>query len=381
VRVVHLERSTTRFVTACAEREPLVIDTRAELERVVDGGTESLCAGPPAYGERLDAPPADPDLDEATARVAAIARTGSARVAFSSYTSLRTIRSEEHSALRAQQVWALIAEFSVPGGRPMQVGWSGRGSALGPLTQFQQHMEWLRRALVASRPFGSCTVEAVLSPQAAAVLLHEAVGHLVEAAGPRTLVGVRVASDLVSIADDPLAAEGPGSYTADDEGVEALGPLAVVREGIIAAELHSLESARAAGELPTGNGRAASAWHAVIPRVANLVCHAGTSSADALLDAAGHGIYVHQLRNGISNGSRVQAEIVVAERIAHGRLTGELLSGAHIDESAGVATRIAGVGDEKLWNPNSMCGKGGQLLFNVGTAAPALHVARLRIAA
>lgn len=384
MRAAFVERTRTRFVTVRAGAEAVVVDARAHLGRVLEGdGVAVRFSGPPpAWTKlRLDEPPSAEHLDLATAHVTAIARRQRARVTFSSHASVRATVREGACAppLRLLDVWAMTAAFEANGGI-LHLGWSGRSSALPHLAPIASTIDRLRASLARATPLDAATVPAVLSPQAAAVLLHEAVGHVVEAAATRSCVDARIASELVSISDDPTCENGPGTYAYDDDNVAALGPLTVVRDGVVRAELHSLASAREAGELPTANGRAASVWDPPIPRVANLLCHPGTSSLETLLDDAGDGIYVHHLANGVNNGCCVQADVVLAERIVRGRLSGRMLTGARIDETADVAFRISGVGRDAAWNANAMCGKAGQLLFNVGSCAPALRLTSLRFA-
>jgi TldD protein len=95
----------------------------------------------------------------------------------------------------------------------------------------------------------------------------------------------------------------------------------------------------------------------------------------------GSGLLVHHLSHGYSRGIDIEARIVLAERVARGRRTGRFISGGRIAERVDVLTRCVARGAESEPNPNALCGKHGQILYDVGTVAPAMQLTGLRIAA
>ncbi|MCC3768236.1 metallopeptidase TldD-related protein, partial [Streptomyces sp. UNOC14_S4] len=132
-------------------------------------------------------------------------------------------------SLQERRVWSLTGDVTLPGGRRVPVGRSGRGPALAHVADaaWAERTEWLCRAVGEAGPVEAGDHAAVLSPQAAGVLLHEAAGHFAEAApyGSPTLdhrLGCRIADERISLDDDPLADGGPSRYEADDDGVRAL---------------------------------------------------------------------------------------------------------------------------------------------------------------
>jgi TldD protein len=48
-----------------------------------------------------------------------------------------------------------------------------------------------------------------------------------------------------------------------------------------------------------------------------------------------------------------------------------------VDERLDLLTRLVELGDRAERSPNAMCGKDGQLLFDVGTVAPAMRLQEL----
>ena len=97
-----------------------------------------------------------------------------------------------------------------------------------------------------------------------------------------------------------------------------------------------------------------------------------------MLDRMGDGLYVHSLAYGYGFGFRLAAQVRLAEEVRLGRRTGHYFSGGVIDEDRRVLTRAVELGDAAAYNRNSMCGKEGQLLYDVGTCAPAIRLTALR---
>ncbi|MCC3768929.1 metallopeptidase TldD-related protein, partial [Streptomyces sp. UNOC14_S4] len=155
--------------------------------------------------------------------------------------------------------------------------------------------------------------------------------------------------------------------------------LRFVHEGRLVRQLHGVASAAAARAMPTASSRAASVLQAPLPRMSNLVCSPGDTTLDELVDATGRGLLIHRLADGIGSGGTVEARLVLGERIERGRLTGRYVTG-RVTERTDVLTRVTGVGGETEFGDNALCGKAGQLLFDVGTRAPALRLSRLRCA-
>lgn len=384
------ERGLRRVISvgggACAVHE-------AELERGrTRGRTEtSVYSGPPPaeWSARLELPPRSTSGSAARELLASLVAPwrGRARLHYSSWSGRRvTVNDVAEGPVREVDVWAVTGWISGPGPGPrLPIGWSGRGDGLA----------WLRAhaadalraqgdAIGRAAPIEPGTPPAVLAPAAAAVLLHEAVGHSAEAplspGSPHFgRLGHRIASELVSIVDDPLCDGGPARYEYDDDNVRVLGPTTLMRDGVVTGHLHSGDSARTCETLPTGNARAASAWDPPIPRMSNLICAPGQASEDQLLCDVGAGLYIHRLSDGISGTGKIEARIVLAECIRDGARTGRLFSGGRIEEDVAVLCRVVGVADNAAFSPNAMCGRAGQLLFDVGTSAPSLQFSALRI--
>jgi predicted Zn-dependent protease len=393
-----LERSRLLYVTVDSARpaESTVRTCSFEGGRVSggapEGASEFMFSGPPAGPvPRLpepEPPTAPLDTDAARSAVERLVAgwTGRARVQFLLRSSVRVTQGEGLPATPAvSQVWALLGAVVTPEGRIVPVGQSGRGSGIAELELeavaggFARMLDRIDR----SEPLPGGTTPAVLAPPAAAVLLHEAIGHFAEAApGGRVRLdhrlGFRIATEGFRLRDDPLAEGGTAHYTIDDDGVPVRGATEVVRDGRMLCLLHCAASARAMGVEPTANARAASVWNPPIPRMSNLLCDPGEATENEMLDRMGDGLYLHSLAYGYGFGFRLEAHVRLAEEVRGGRRTGRYFSGGILDEDRVVLTRAAELGNTVEYNRNSMCGKEGQLLYDVGTLAPALRLTALR---
>ncbi|MDD8030058.1 MAG: TldD/PmbA family protein [Acidobacteriota bacterium] len=144
----------------------------------------------------------------------------------------------------------------------------------------------------------------VLGPGVTGVLLHEAIGHGMEADFNRkkistycTMIGQKVAEPFVTIVDDGTVPNLLGSINVDDEGTPGQRTI-LVDKGILTSYLHDRISAKAYGIKPTGNGRRQSYQHYPIPRMRNTYLEAGPATPEDVVKAAGKGIYVQDVSNG-----------------------------------------------------------------------------------
>ncbi|MGA7990699.1 MAG: TldD/PmbA family protein [Thermoanaerobaculia bacterium] len=167
-------------------------------------------------------------------------------------------------------------------------------------------------------------VDVVLSPEAASVFWHEAVGHPLEAeGGERTSVLTRVPRASVAppgyfVTCDPTRRELPGSYLADDEGTPARS-VALLEEGRVAGVL---TDRRTAGADSNGHGRCGDFRRAPRPRLSALLVSAGRATRGELLDACGNGLYVREISAGHTDveSGRFTLFVESADLVRRGRL-------------------------------------------------------------
>ena len=93
----------------------------------------------------------------------------------------------------------------------------------------------------------------------------------------------KIASDNVTVVDDPTMQERFGSYRFDDEGVKSK-KTNVIEKGMLKNLLHTRETASRMDVPFTGNGRAQSYGHRPIVRMSNTYFKQGDTSKGEILE-------------------------------------------------------------------------------------------------
>jgi TldD protein len=230
-------------------------------------------------------------------------------------------------------------------------------------------------------------MEVVLGPGDSGILLHEAVGHGLEADFNRKgtsnytgQVGERVASELCTVVDDPTFIQGRGSINVDDEGVEPRRNV-LIEEGVLRGYMQDRLSARHFGLDPTGNGRRESFACAPMPRMTNTVLLAGPHDPDEVVRSVHRGIFAKSFGGGqvdISNGDFVFS-LTESYLIEDGHLTAPL-KGVNLigngPETLRQVTMLAN--DVQISDGIWTCGKDGQSV-PVGVGCPTIKIARITV--
>jgi TldD protein len=213
-------------------------------------------------------------------------------------------------------------------------------------------------------------IPVVLGPGVTGVLLHEAIGHGMEADFNRknvstyaAMIGKKVAEPFVTIVDDGTLPHMMGSINVDDEGIPGQKTI-LVDNGILRSYMHDRISARHYGLEPTGNGRRQSYQHYPVPRMRNTYMEPGPASREEIIRTAGDGIYVEN----VSNGEVRIGEGDFAFYVSSGRLIENGQLGAPIKDvnimgnGPRMLQNIILVGDDFEMNKGGTgsCGKSGQ---------------------
>ena len=117
------------------------------------------------------------------------------------------------------------------------------------------------------------------------------------------LEGQKIASDLVTLTDDPFYAESPMPMAFDAEGTPTFTKN-VIEGGQLKTLLYNLKSAAAAGKETTGNASKAGYNAKVDIRPFTLLLNPGQLSEEELLAKAGNGVYIDTL-GGLHAGANV----------------------------------------------------------------------------
>jgi len=209
----------------------------------------------------------------------------------------------------------------------------------------------------------SGTFNVVVHPTLCATLLHEAIGHPLEAdlamsgGGFGNQMGKLVSSRLITIYDDGRVKDGLGYFPYDDEGVECKHTV-LIGKGMLKSFMHDRTSAALADVHPTGN---AHAWdYSVEPliRQTNIGIEAGDYSLEEMVEEVKEGLFLEGTFGGQADSSAdFTFGFQSARWIRDGRL-GEELRGANVAGNAiEVFKTIDTVGKEIVLRPGA-CGKG-----------------------
>ncbi len=250
----------------------------------------------------------------------------------------------------------------------------------------EQAVDRAIRALSAgSPPAGEMPV--VLAAGSSGVLLHEAIGHGMEADFNRkntsiysTKLGKPVAPKDVTIVDDATLGAARGALNVDDEGSET-ERTTLVREGVLESYLHDRISARHYGVKSTGSGRRESFRHHVMPRMRATYMLPGSTPAAEIVKGVKHGLYAEVFGNGaVQIGAGDFSFFVRHGRlIEDGKLTKAVKDVNLIGNGPDVLAAIEAVGDDLVVDEGGWtCGKDGQSV-PVSQGMPTVLVRKLSV--
>jgi TldD protein len=225
----------------------------------------------------------------------------------------------------------------------------------------------------------------VLSSEAGGTMIHEAIGHGLEAdlAGEGLSVysgkiGQEVASRAVTVIDDGTIEGLRGSMGCDDEGTPASRTILVDR-GILKGYMTDLVTARKYGLPLTGNARRESYRHRPIPRMTNTMIAPGTMRPEDIVRSVQRGLFVKKMGGGQVNTVTGDFVFNVAEGylIDSGRV-GEAVRGATlIGNGPRILAAIEMVGGDLGFGIGT-CGKDGQGV-PVADAQPTLLIPEITV--
>jgi TldD protein len=230
-------------------------------------------------------------------------------------------------------------------------------------------------------------MEVVLGPGWPGILLHEAIGHGLEADFNRKktsafagLIGQRVAGPKCTVVDDGSMPSRRGSINVDDEGASTQKTV-LIEDGILKGYLSDKLSSRLMGISNTGNGRRESYEHIPMPRMTNTYMLAGTDSPEDIIRSVKRGIYAANFGGGqvdITNGKFVFSASE-AYLIEDGIITSPLRNASLIGNGPDALTKVSMVGhDLQLDEGIGTCGKDGQSV-PVGVGIPTIKVDRMTV--
>ncbi|MGI8743336.1 MAG: metalloprotease TldD [Bryobacteraceae bacterium] len=249
--------------------------------------------------------------------------------------------------------------------------------------------EAARQAIVqldaVAAPAGEMTV--VLGPGWPGILLHEAVGHGLEADFNRKgvsaftgRIGQQVASPLCTVIDDGTISNRRGSLNVDDEGVPTQQNV-LIEKGILRGYLADKLSSRLTNGTSTGSGRRESYQHIPMPRMTNTYMLAGESMPEDIIRSVARGLYCTTFGGGqvdITSGNFVFSANE-SYLIENGKITRPVKGATLIGNGPEALKYVSMVGNDlQLDEGIGICGKEGQSV-PVGVGIPTVKIDKLTV--
>ena len=234
-------------------------------------------------------------------------------------------------------------------------------------------------------PAGEMTV--VLGPGWPGILLHEAVGHGLEADFNRKgvsafsgRIGQKVASELCTVIDDGTLNSRRGSLNVDDEGQPTQRNV-LIENGVLRGYLQDKLSSKLLDSKSTGSGRRESYAHIPMPRMTNTFMLAGQSDPEEIIRSVPKGLYCVNFGGGqvdITSGNFVFSASE-SYLIENGKLSRPVRNATLIGNGPEALKYVSMVGNDlRLDEGIGVCGKEGQSV-PVGVGIPTIKVDRMTV--
>jgi TldD protein len=252
--------------------------------------------------------------------------------------------------------------------RTIQTGYESIGGSIGfelfdEIDVQEMSLKTAKRALMmltADRATGG-RMPVIISSEAGGTMIHEAIGHGLEADLAQqglsvysNKIGQQVASPLITVMDDPTLQKRRGSFRFDDEGTPSRQNV-LVENGILKNYMYDKLTAMKDGVNSTGNGRRQSYQHRPIPRMTNTFIAPGNTPPEKIISSLDHGLLVRKMGGGQVNTVTGDFVFDVQE--------GYRIKDGMIEEPVRGAT-LAGNGPEILQSVDMV---GTDLGFSIGT--------------
>lgn len=270
-------------------------------------------------------------------------------------------------------------------------GGGGRFNYFKPCSEetrfFAKEAVRLAKVRLQAVPAPAGTMPVVLGPGWPGVLLHEAVGHGLEADFNRKgasafsdMIGKQVASTLCTIVDNGTLENRRGSLSVDDEGTPTQCTV-LIENGILKNYMQDTLNARLMGMAPTGNGRRESYAEVPMPRMTNTYMQAGKHNPKEIISSVKKGLYAVNFDGGqvdITSGKFVFSASE-AYLIEDGKVTTPVKGATLIGNGPEAMRYVSMVGNDlALDHGVGICGKEGQSV-PVGVGQPTLKMDALTV--
>jgi len=227
----------------------------------------------------------------------------------------------------------------------------------------------------------------VISAGEGAVLLHEALGHSLEAEGVAKKasefadkMGQKVARDIVTIVDDGTIPGGKwGSINIDDEGSLPQKNV-LVENGVLKGYMVDKLNGLRLGMKSTGSARRQSYRFAPTSRMTNTYIANGTNSFDEVIAATEYGLYAKEMDGGSVDTATGEFNFGVAEAymIRDGKLCEPVRGASLIGKGSEVMSNIDMLGNDFRIAGTGTCGASSGWVFAT-EGQPTTRVAEMTV--
>ncbi len=228
-------------------------------------------------------------------------------------------------------------------------------------------------AMLKAEPCPAGKMDVVMENGWGGVLVHEAVGHPLEADNIAKKIGAftgklgkKVASKIFTMVDDGTLANHRGTTNVDDEGTPMKRNV-LIRNGVLEKYMTDILSAKQLKMERTGNGRRETFRHIPIPRMTNTFIDKGNSNPEDIISSTKKGIFVQSLSGGSVNPITGMFNFTCREAylIEDGKKTKPLRGATLIGSCMDIISNIDAVGNNLDFGPG-ICGKGQMAEVNAG---------------
>ena len=216
------------------------------------------------------------------------------------------------------------------------------------------------------------------------VLVHEAVGHPLEADNIAKKIGAftgklgqKVASDLFTMVDDGSLPNMRGTTNFDDEGTQMKRNV-LIDKGVLVKYMSDILSAKQLGMERTGNGRRQSFRHIPIPRMTNTFIEKGEDNPEDIVASTPSGLYVKSLSGGSVNPVTGVFNFTCREAylIENGKRTTPVRGATLIGSCMDIISNTDAVGNDLAFGPG-ICGKG--QMAEVSAGQPTVRIRGINV--
>jgi TldD protein len=225
----------------------------------------------------------------------------------------------------------------------------------------------------------------VLDSSAGGTMIHEAVGHGLEAdlvfesmSVYKNKLGTKVANDKITVVDDACVEKARGSFVFDDEGTRGMRKI-LIKNGVLNDYMFDKMYAKVNNRLSNGSARRQSYVYVPIPRMSNTYILPGNDNKGAIIDSVEHGLLVKKMGGGQVNPVTGDFVFEVSEGylIEKGKVKHMVRGATLIGNGPKILQEIDMVGDD-FGTEVGTCGKSSQGV-PVTDGEPTLRIPKIMV--